>query len=42
MYASIMAVTPLELFVWVITMAAVSGGGKMLAIYIYLMLRSPV
>lgn len=40
-YTSIMAVTPLELFVWVITMAAVTGAGKMLALYICLTLRSP-
>ncbi|KAJ5837194.1 hypothetical protein N7447_003220 [Penicillium robsamsonii] len=40
-YTSIMAVTPLELFVWVVTMAVVSGAGKMLALYICLMLRSP-
>ncbi|CAG8885661.1 unnamed protein product [Penicillium egyptiacum] len=40
-YTSIMAITPLELFVWVVTMAVVSGAGKMLALYICLMLRSP-
>ncbi|KAJ6146167.1 hypothetical protein N7497_008149 [Penicillium chrysogenum] len=40
-YTSIMAVTPLELFVWVVIMAVVSGTGKMLALYICLMLRSP-
>ncbi|CAI7573412.1 unnamed protein product [Penicillium glandicola] len=40
-YTSIMAVTPVELFVWVVTMSVVSGAGKMLALYICLMLRSP-
>ena len=40
-YTSIMAVTPLELFVWVVIMSVVSAAGKMLALYICLMLRSP-
>ncbi|KAL3476136.1 hypothetical protein BJX99DRAFT_228293 [Aspergillus californicus] len=41
-FTSIMAITPLELFVWVVVMAVVVGSSKMLALYICLMLRSPV
>ncbi|KAL2825651.1 hypothetical protein BDW59DRAFT_146127 [Aspergillus cavernicola] len=40
-YTSIMAITPLELFVWVVIMSVVTGASKLLALYICLMLRNP-
>jgi hypothetical protein len=41
-YTSIMAITPLELFVWVVVTAVTTGASKMLGLYICLMLRNPV
>ncbi|KAL2811905.1 hypothetical protein BJX63DRAFT_398041 [Aspergillus granulosus] len=41
-FTSIMAITPLELFVWVVVMSAVTGASKLLALYVCLMLRNPV
>ncbi|KAL2865928.1 uncharacterized protein BJX67DRAFT_149242 [Aspergillus lucknowensis] len=41
-YTSIMAITPLELFVWVVVMFAVTGASKLLALYICLVLRNPL
>ncbi|KAL2846940.1 hypothetical protein BJY01DRAFT_247004 [Aspergillus pseudoustus] len=40
-FTSIMAITPLELFVWVVVMSIVTGASKMLALYVCLMLRNP-
>ncbi|KAK1145671.1 hypothetical protein N8T08_003907 [Aspergillus melleus] len=40
-FTSIMAITPLELFVWVVIMSVHTGASKMLALYICLMLRDP-
>ncbi|KAH8430591.1 uncharacterized protein LDX57_008255 [Aspergillus melleus] len=40
-FTSIMAITPLELFVWVVIMSVLTGASKMLALYICLMLRDP-
>jgi hypothetical protein len=37
-----MAITPLELFVWVVVTAIVTGASKMLGLYICLMVRNPV
>ncbi|KAL4961673.1 uncharacterized protein BDV14DRAFT_120908 [Aspergillus stella-maris] len=41
-FTSIMAVTPLELFVWVVVLSVVTGASKMLALYICLVLGNPV
>ncbi|KAL4810484.1 hypothetical protein BDV18DRAFT_156844 [Aspergillus unguis] len=40
-FTSIMAVTPIELFVWVVTMAAVTASSKLLALYVCLLVRNP-
>ena len=40
-FTSIMAITVLELFVWVVVMFAVTGASKLLALYICLLLRNP-
>lgn len=41
-YTSIMTITPLELFVWVVVTPIVTGASKRLGLYICLMLRNPV
>ncbi|KAL4948597.1 hypothetical protein BDW69DRAFT_90438 [Aspergillus filifer] len=41
-FTSIMAITPLELFVWVVVLSVVTGASKMLALYVCLVLGNPV
>ncbi|KAL4937384.1 hypothetical protein BDV06DRAFT_74366 [Aspergillus oleicola] len=41
-FTSIMAITPLELFVWVVVLSVVTGVSKILALYICLLLGNPV
>ncbi|KAL4791417.1 hypothetical protein BDV19DRAFT_370590 [Aspergillus venezuelensis] len=41
-FTSIMAVTPLELFVWVVVLSVVTGASKLLALYVCLVLGNPV
>lgn len=41
-YTSIMTITVLELFVWVVVQLAVTAASKMVALYVCLLLRNPV